>query len=55
MAGLIAGWAGRSDVLVCVTHQVNITALTGIVPREGEVIVVEASPRRAVLVRLPVA
>lgn len=37
---LIAGLpAGKSAVLV--THQVNITALTGIYPRSGEVIVVQ--------------
>jgi len=35
---LVEGW--RSDgVLVLVTHQVNITALTGIFPAEGEVLV----------------
>lgn len=37
----IAAFAGPG-VLVMVTHQVNITALTGIVPREGEAIVVTA-------------
>jgi phosphohistidine phosphatase SixA len=36
----IAGFAGDA-VQVMVTHQVNITALTGIVPRQGEAIVVE--------------
>ncbi|HEY8381965.1 MAG TPA: histidine phosphatase family protein [Microvirga sp.] len=36
---LIAGWRGQPGVLVLVTHQVNITALTGIFPAEGEVIV----------------
>ena len=30
--------------LVLVTHQVNITALTGIFPRSGEIIVAERSP-----------
>ncbi|MCU0832122.1 MAG: histidine phosphatase family protein [Rhizobiaceae bacterium] len=29
---------------VMVTHQVNITALTGIVPREGEAVIVDANP-----------
>jgi phosphohistidine phosphatase SixA len=34
----VGAWAGPGT-LVLVTHQVNITALTGIVPREGEVVV----------------
>jgi phosphohistidine phosphatase SixA len=34
----VAAWAGPGT-LILVTHQVNITALTGIVPREGEVVV----------------
>jgi phosphohistidine phosphatase SixA len=38
----IAGFDG-DGVLVMVTHQVNITALTGIVPAQGEAIVVEPS------------
>lgn len=37
--GIIAGWRGPG-VLVIVTHQVNITALTGISPGPGEGIVV---------------
>lgn len=36
----IQAWRGRPGVLVMVTHQVNITALTGLVPAEGEVVVV---------------
>lgn len=35
----LTAWDGRG-VLVLVTHQVNITALTGIVPRQGEVVIV---------------
>lgn len=35
----IRGWLGRPGTLVLVTHQVNITALTGIVPAEGEIAV----------------
>jgi phosphohistidine phosphatase SixA len=35
---LIEGWRSKG-VLVLVTHQVNITALTGIFPAEGEVLV----------------
>lgn len=38
--GSLSGWAGPG-VLVAVTHQVNITALTGVVPREGEGVIVE--------------
>jgi hypothetical protein len=34
----IEGWRS-AGVLVLVTHQVNITALTGIFPSEGEVLV----------------
>lgn len=36
----LAARAGQGPVLL-VTHQVNITALTGIVPRSGEIIVAE--------------
>jgi phosphohistidine phosphatase SixA len=36
---LFAGWSGPG-VLVVVTHQVNITALTGVVPASGEGVVV---------------
>ncbi|HZH28329.1 MAG TPA: histidine phosphatase family protein [Azospirillaceae bacterium] len=39
----IAAWRGRDGTLVLVTHQVNITALTGVFPREGEVIVLRLS------------
>lgn len=35
---LVNGWRGPG-VLVLVTHQVNITALTGIFPAEGEIVV----------------
>jgi hypothetical protein len=35
---LIRDWRSRG-VLVLVTHQVNITALTGVFPSEGEVLV----------------
>jgi hypothetical protein len=33
-------WRGPG-ALVVVTHQVNVTALTGIVPRSGEIVVVD--------------
>jgi phosphohistidine phosphatase SixA len=39
LRGFIVEWRGRSGVALLVTHQVNITALTGIVPRESEVLV----------------
>lgn len=38
----IAAFRGKG-VLVMVTHQVNITALTGIVPGQGEAVVVESA------------
>ncbi len=34
----------QQDVIVMVTHQVNITELTGIVPRSGDVVIVKAKP-----------
>lgn len=39
----IAGFSGPGN-LVMVTHQVNITALTGSVPAQGEAFVVRAAP-----------
>lgn len=36
---ILMGWQGPG-VLVAVTHQVNITALTGIAPRSGEGVIV---------------
>jgi broad specificity phosphatase PhoE len=41
---LIAAWRPDRGVLVLVTHQVNITALTGEVPAEGEVLVLRPAP-----------
>jgi phosphohistidine phosphatase SixA len=38
---LVAGWQGREGIAVFVTHQVNITALTGAFLAEGEVIVLK--------------
>jgi phosphohistidine phosphatase SixA len=38
---LIDGWRSQPGVLVLVTHQVNITALTGVFPAEGEVVVLK--------------
>jgi broad specificity phosphatase PhoE len=40
---LVEGWRAQSGVLVLVTHQVNITALTGLYPAEGEVLVLRPS------------
>ncbi len=39
---ILADWRG-AGVMVVVTHQVNITALTGIAPRDGEGVVVTIS------------
>ncbi len=41
---LMLGWTGPG-ALVVVTHQVNITALTGIVPASGEGVVMERDGR----------
>ena len=41
----IAEW-GSFGVLVLVTHQVNITALTGIFPAEGEILVLKPKTSR---------
>ena len=41
---LLASWRGPG-VLVVVTHQVNITALTGVVPASGEGVVVRSTPQ----------
>ena len=38
---LVEGWRTHTGVLVLVTHQVNITALAGIYPTEGEVLVLK--------------
>ncbi|MEM9049510.1 MAG: histidine phosphatase family protein [Pseudomonadota bacterium] len=45
----LAGW-DRGATLMLVTHQVNITALTGVFPRSGEVIVIEVTPDGALTV-----
>lgn len=51
LRGWIRSWRGPG-VAVLVTHQVNITALTGVIPRAGEAVVL-APPDAAVLGRLP--
>jgi phosphohistidine phosphatase SixA len=43
---LLKAWRGPG-VLVVVTHQVNITALTGVVPASGEAVVVVSDPKTA--------
>ena len=49
----LAGWTGPG-VLVAVTHQVNITALTGVIPAEGEGVILRMQGRTpAVIGRLP--
>ncbi len=50
---IVAGWKGPG-VLVAVTHQVNISALTGIAPRPGEGVIVSMTDGQpTVLGRLP--
>jgi phosphohistidine phosphatase SixA len=43
---ILAGWQGPG-ALVVTTHQVNITALTGVVPGSGDGIVVRVTPQGA--------
>jgi len=45
LRALIGEWESQPGVLVCVTHQVNITALSGVFPAEGEVIIMGPSPQ----------
>jgi phosphohistidine phosphatase SixA len=40
-----------SELVVLVSHQVNITALTGIYPRSGELVVVERTEDRGLVVK----
>ncbi len=51
-------WIAAADLtrpVVLVTHQVNITALTGVFPAEGEIIVLRREPGRLIVVaRIPV-
>lgn len=51
--GLLRGWSG-SDPLALVTHQVNITALTGVFPASGEALLVYTGARAGtVALRVP--
>jgi phosphohistidine phosphatase SixA len=53
LRGLLAAWAGPGT-LVLVTHQVNITALTGVFPASGEALLVYTGARAgAVALRVP--
>ncbi len=45
---LLKAWRGPG-VLVVVTHQVNITALTGVVPASGEAVVVQPTDQGLVV------
>lgn len=51
---LIEGWKGPG-ALILVTHQVNITALTGLVPSEGEILVVRAGADRKIALAARIA
>lgn len=42
----LGAWDGRGT-LVMVTHQVNVTALTGVVPSSGEIVVLGPNPDRS--------
>jgi broad specificity phosphatase PhoE len=57
-AAALRAWIASADLsrpAVLVTHQVNITALTGIFPAEGEMIVLRQEPGKVVvLARFPV-
>ncbi len=44
LRALVENWAGRQPTLVLVTHQVNITASTGMSAAEGEVVVLLPKP-----------
>lgn len=45
---LIVAHRNTSGVLILVTHQVNITALTNLVPQQGEAIVLETNPQNQI-------
>jgi phosphohistidine phosphatase SixA len=47
---LIAAHRQQEGVVIMVTHQVNITALTGIVPQSGAAVVVQANDKGEVVV-----
>jgi phosphohistidine phosphatase SixA len=41
---MVDDWRSRQGTLALVTHQVNMTALTGIFPAEGEIVVLRPKP-----------
>jgi phosphohistidine phosphatase SixA len=41
---IVQDWSRENGVLVLVTHQVNITALTGVFSAEGEIVVLRPRP-----------
>lgn len=53
----LRAWIASADLIrpvVLVTHQVNITALTGIVPAEGEILILRREPGKlSVVARFP--
>jgi broad specificity phosphatase PhoE len=53
----LRAWIASADLnrpVVLVTHQVNITALTGIVPAEGEILILRRQPGKlSVVARFP--
>lgn len=51
LAAFVRAWVGPGNALL-VTHQVNITALTGVTPRSGEAVIVDPFTLE-VLGRLP--
>ena len=51
MLAFIASWRGPGNALL-VTHQVNITAVTSVFPRSGEIVAVAAGAEPRVLGRL---
>lgn len=49
----LRAWIASADLsrpVVLVTHQVNITALTGIVPAEGEILILSREPGKILVV-----
>jgi hypothetical protein len=49
----LRAWIVSADLsrpVVLVTHQVNITALTGIVPAEGEILILRREPGKLLVV-----
>ena len=46
LRALLAGLPRDGAAIVMITHQVNITALTGIFPAQGEIVVLALAPHR---------